>query len=78
MLISAVARAVPSQGGRMPMLSEPVEGLIHVAGPRGLKLIPLAGDGSRLSAIKAGYAQGRYAVRLQAESGTHWFMLTDD
>lgn len=34
-LISAVARAVPSEGGRMPMLSEPVEGRIAIAGPGG-------------------------------------------
>ena len=77
MLISAVARAVPSQGGRMPMLSEPVEGLIHIAGPRGLKLIPLAGDGSKLRALEGKYADGKYAVELPAQSGTHWFMLTD-
>jgi hypothetical protein len=77
MLISAVARAVPSSGGRMPMLSEPVEGRIHIAGPRGLKLVPLTGDGSRLRALRAGYADGKYAVELPAQSGTHWFMLTD-
>jgi len=76
-LISAVARAVPSDGGKMPMLSEPVEGLIRIAGPRGLKLIPLAGDGSRLRPREVKYADGRYAVELAAQSGTHWFMLTD-
>jgi hypothetical protein len=78
MLISAVARAVPSEGGRMPMLSEPVEGQIHVAGPRGLKLIPLAGDGSRLRALKVKYADGMYAVELPSQSGTHWFMLAGE
>ena len=61
----------------MPMLSEPVEGLIHIAGPRGLKLIPLAGDGSKLRALEGKYADGKYAVELPAQSGTHWFMLTD-
>jgi hypothetical protein len=76
-LISAVARAVPSEGGRMPMLSEPVEGFIHIAGPRGLKLIPLAGDGSKLRALEVKYADGKYAVELPAQSGTHWFILTD-
>ncbi len=74
-LISAVARAVPSSGGRMPMLSEPVKGRIQIAGPRGLKLIPLAGDASRLRALKAEYADGKYFVELPAQSGTHWFML---
>jgi len=76
-LISAVARAVPSDGGKMPMLSEPVEGLIRIAGPRGLKLIPLAGDGSRLSVLEGKYGDGKYTVELPAQSGTHWFMLTD-
>ena len=76
-LISAVARAVPSPGGRMPMLSEPVTGRIHIAGPRGLKLIPLAGDGSELGGIELKYAGDRYIVDLPAERGTHWFLLTD-
>ncbi len=74
-LISAVARAVPSPGGRMPMLSEPVKGRIHVAGMRGLKLVPLAGDGSRLRALNAEYADGNYVIELPVQSGTHWFML---
>jgi len=76
-LISAVARAVPSSGGRMPMLSEPVKGRIRIAGPRGLKLVPLAGDGSKLSALKAEYADGKYVIEFPAQSGTHWFMLAD-
>ena len=77
-LISAVARAVPSSGGRMPMLSEPVEGRIQIAGPRGLKLIPLTGDASRLRALKAEYDDGKYSVELPAQSGTHWFLLAAD
>ncbi|UCF16317.1 MAG: cellulase family glycosylhydrolase, partial [Phycisphaerales bacterium] len=74
-LISAVARAIPSKGGRMPMLSEPVEGRIRIAGPRGLKLIPLAGDSGRLGALNFEYAGDKYLVELPAQSGTHWFML---
>ncbi len=74
-LISAVARAVPSSGGRMPMLSEPAEGRIRIAGPRGLKLIPLAGDASKLRALNAEYADGKYVIELPGQSGTHWFML---
>jgi hypothetical protein len=74
-LISAVARAVASSDGRMPMLSEPVEGRIRIAGPPGLQLIPLAGDSGRLSALNVEYADGKYLVELPAQSGTHWFML---
>lgn len=77
MLISAVARAVPSSGGRMPMLSEPVKGRVHIAGPSGLRLIPLAGDGSELGGIELKYTNGKYIVELPAERGTHWFLLTD-
>ncbi len=76
-LISAVARAVPSAGGRMPMLSEPVKGRVQVAGPEGLKLVPLAADGTRLQALEVGYADGRYVLELPAQSGTHWLMLVD-
>ena len=75
MLISAVARAVPSEGGRMPMLSEPVNGRIRIAGPSGLKLVPVAGDGSKLPALKVEYAGGKYVVELPAKAGTHWFIL---
>ena len=60
----------------MPMLSEPVKGQIHIAGPRGLKLIPLAGDGSQLEGIELKYSNGGYTVELPATRGTHWFMLT--
>jgi hypothetical protein len=74
-LISTVARAVPSPGGKMPMLSEPVKGRILIEGPRGLKLMPLAGDGRRLPVLKVKYTEGVYVVELPAQSGTHWFML---
>ncbi len=77
MLVSAVARAVPSPGGRMPMLSEPVKGQIRISGPTGLKLAPLAGDGSELPGIELKYAGGGYTVELPAASGTHWFLLTE-
>ncbi|MHC4431682.1 MAG: glycosyl hydrolase family 5, partial [Planctomycetota bacterium] len=77
-LISAVARAVPSSGGRMPMLSEPVEGRLRIAGPPGLKLIPLAGDSGRLGALNVEHSDGKYLVELPARAGTHWFMLVGD
>jgi hypothetical protein len=61
----------------MPLLSEPVRGLIRVAGPAGLKLVPLAGDGKRLNAVTVTYAGGNYTIEMPAGSGTHWFLLTD-
>lgn len=77
MLISAVARVVPSTGGSMPLLSEPVTGEIRVAGPAGLKLIPLAGDGKRLGVLELQYTNKRYVVQLPASKGTHWFLLCE-
>jgi len=75
-LISAVGRAVPTSGGKMPMLSEPIKGHIHITTHSGLKLIPLGGDGSKLSEIELKYTSGQYTIELPAEFGTHWFLLT--
>ena len=77
MLITAVARVVPSPGGRMPLLSEPVRGQVRIAGPNGLKLVPLGGDGNELGAFTLSHVDGRYVVELPAEAGTHWFLLTE-
>ncbi|UCG58975.1 MAG: hypothetical protein JSU70_05595, partial [Phycisphaerales bacterium] len=75
-LISAVARATASPGGRMPLLSEPVRGRIRISGPKGLKLLSLAGDGQKLGPIGARYDNNGYVVELPAQIGTHWFLLT--
>ena len=77
MLISAVARVLPSAGGKMPLLSEPVRGKIHIAGAGGLKLVPLAGDGNELGASTLPHVDGRYIVELPARAATHWFLLTE-
>jgi hypothetical protein len=77
MLITAIARAVPSENGRMPMLSEPVAGKLSIAAPAGLKLVPLAGDGERLEAVSTVYETDRYSIALPAPRGTHWFLLTE-
>jgi len=76
-LITAIARVVASDGGRMPLLSEPVKGIMHIAGPAGLKLVPLGGDGSKLDSVEAPYLDGGYIVKLPAQRGAHWFLLTD-
>ncbi|MHC4177915.1 MAG: glycoside hydrolase 5 family protein [Planctomycetota bacterium] len=76
-LITAIARVLASPGGTMPLRSEPVEGTLAVRAPEGLKLVPLAGDGTRLPALQADYIDGRYTVTLPAERGTHWYLLTE-
>ncbi|UCG47749.1 MAG: cellulase family glycosylhydrolase [Phycisphaerales bacterium] len=75
MLITAVARVLPLPGNRMPLLSEPVAGRIYVAGPTGLELVPLAGDGTELPRVNVEFSGGRYVVTLPAPRGTHWFLL---
>jgi hypothetical protein len=77
-LITAIARVVASPGGTMPLLSEPVRGTLGIRAPEGLKLIPLAGDGTQLPPLPAHYADGRCTVKLPAERGTHWFLLTGE
>ncbi len=77
LLLTAVARVVPSPGGKMPMLSEPVRGQLEIEGRPGLKLVPLAPDGKALPAVPVTYAKRRYVLALPAPRGTHWFLLTD-
>ncbi len=76
-LVTAIGRVTGSKGSATPLLSEPVKGVIRVAGPAGMQLIPLAGDGKELEAVSARYVDGRYIIRLPAVRGTHWFMLSD-
>lgn len=76
-LLSAVGRVVASKGGRMPLLSEPVRGVVRVAGPAGLKLMPLAGDGKGFREVAVKYVAGKYVIEIPVERGTHWFLLTD-
>ena len=77
MLITAIARVVASEGNRMPLLSEPVRGRLTVAGPPGLRLVPLAGDAAQLEPVPIEYQNGRYAVALPVPRGTHWFLLAE-
>ncbi|MBI5723456.1 MAG: cellulase family glycosylhydrolase [Planctomycetes bacterium] len=75
-LITAIARVVTSEGGKMPLLSEPVKGSLTIKSANaGLKLVPLGGDGAELEAVPAEYKDGAYTVKLPAERGTHWFLL---
>jgi len=43
-----------------------------------LRLVPLGGDGRKLTPVDASYQGGQYTVRLPAVRGTHWFLLTTD
>ncbi len=75
-LITAVARVVPSPGNKTPLLSEPVKASLEIAAPAGLKLVPLAADGGHLEPVATSHENGAYHVKLPAPRGTHWFLLT--
>jgi hypothetical protein len=77
LLITAVARVVASEGGTMPLLSEPVRGEVAIRAPAGLKLVPLNGDGTQLEPVPMRSADGQYVIPLPAPRGTHWFLLTN-
>jgi hypothetical protein len=77
LLITAVARVVASEGGKMPLLSEPVRGELLIRAPAGLRLVPLGGDGTQLEPVAMRSADGQYVIPLPASRGTHWFLLTD-
>ena len=74
-LLTAVGRSVASKGNNLPMLSEPIRGTVTVSGPRGMKLVPLAGNGRMLPAAAMPFADGRYTITLPVSGGTHWFLL---
>jgi hypothetical protein len=57
-------------------LSEPVAGTVTLTSMvKGLKLVPLKGDGARMDAIPLESRDGTYTIPLPTDKGTHWFML---
>ena len=75
-LISTIARMVT--GADKQARTEPVAGTIIVTSTaKGLRLVPLASDGSRLAAIPLEARDGTYSIALPTDKGTHWFMLEE-
>jgi len=75
-LLTTMARAV-APNGRLPFRTEPVTGTITVRAPAGLRMVPLAGDGTPGQPLAAGYAGGQYTIKLSGREGTHWFMIAE-
>ena len=75
LLVTAVARVLPSEGGTFPFLSEPVTGTLRITAPGEMKVVALQPDGQRGATLPATYADGAYTVELDGTTGTHWFML---
>ncbi|APW63790.1 hypothetical protein [Paludisphaera borealis] len=75
-LVTAVARAVPSDKNHTPLLSEPVVGTVDLKTEvDDLELLALAADGKVVSRLATNRIQGVVSFTLPAGRGTHWFVL---
>jgi hypothetical protein len=75
-LVTAVARAVPSKDGEFPYLSEPVVGEITLKSQAaGLELLALSSSGSVLEKVTPESTADGLSVRLPTRRGTHWYVL---
>jgi hypothetical protein len=76
LLITAVARAVGSPGGRTPILSEPVIGTLSLrSSTEDLQLLALGPDGRVVGRSQPSRAGESLTVSIPAARGTHWFVL---
>ncbi len=75
-LITAMARAVSSPGGRMPMLSEPVTGSISLqTKTTDLQLLALRSDGRVIDRSEPVRDHETLTIQLPTDHGTHWYVL---
>ena len=73
-LISTIARM--AIGADKQARTEPVAGTIILASMvKGLRLVPLKSDGSKLAPITLEVQGGRYTIVLPTDKGTHWFVV---
>lgn len=74
-LISLGARSIPRSPNQLPFHSEPVEGVLSVRAPKGLKLYIKKKFAEQGQITPALYSNGRYRINLGRGLGTHWMML---
>lgn len=74
LLISFSARAVPKDGNKTPFHVEPVEGVLSVRAPKGLRLYK-RGILQEMKEIPVAYREGRYAIALDDSLRTNWLFL---
>ncbi len=74
-LVTAVGRAYPSPGNRLPFLSEPVEGAVELANGRDLVLYPLAPDGKKGKGLLLSRRKLSLVIPLEKAHRTHWYLL---
>jgi len=73
-LISMAAQSVPERPGKLPFLSEPVEGVLRIRARQGLKLYVLNAVGYK-TPMKVNRKDGEYIIPLAEKLGTYWLML---
>jgi len=78
LLVTALARALPAPGGRLPFASEPVAGLVELAGRESLRLFALDAGPRRPRPLSAERAGDRFRIRLSAADRTHWYLLAEE
>ncbi len=74
LLISFSARAVPKDGNKTPFHVEPVEGVLSIRAPKGLKLYK-RGVLQEMKEVPAPYKDGQYTIRLDDTLRTNWLHL---
>ena len=74
LLVSIGARAEPKAGNKTPFHVEPVEGLLTIRAPKGLKLYR-RGTLQELKEVPTTYRNGQYAIRLDGALRTNWLFL---
>jgi hypothetical protein len=75
-MITAIARVLPSPGNKMPFLSEPVVAKITLhSQTAGLQLLALGTDGRVVSSIDPVRTGDNLTVNLPVGGGTHWYLL---
>jgi hypothetical protein len=83
-LLTAVAQVAPTEGDKLPYLSQPVEGTITLRSAEPLKLTPLspstyppsATAGEKLAPLVPVKKGGEQTFTLARGTPTHWFLLT--
>lgn len=74
--ISALARSQPSNGNKLPFLSEPVVGNVTIRAPKGLRLYPITATGTRADPVTPQYSDGKYKIELAADQKNHWYIMS--
>jgi len=75
-LVTTIARVLPSPNNRAPLLSEPTRGTISLKTEhQNLQLLALAADGKVVSREALKHDQGTVTFQVPTRGGTHWYVL---